>query len=67
MMSQTHPLIKNPHLDGNPFTFLGGRVGILLIHGFKATPAEMRPLAEFLHAKGFTVKFIKKALGQPHG
>jgi carboxylesterase len=50
-----HPLIKNPHLDGNPFNMEGGSIGILLVHGFKATPAEMRPLGEFLHSKGFTV------------
>ena len=52
---KTHPLIKNPHLNGDPFFFKGGPVGILLIHGFTATPVEMRPLGEFLHKKGFTV------------
>jgi carboxylesterase len=53
--SHPHPLIKNPHLDGDPFFFKGGPTGILLIHGFTATTAEMRPLAEFLNKKGFTI------------
>jgi carboxylesterase len=30
-------------------------VGVLLLHGFTATPAEVRPLGQFLHARGFTV------------
>jgi carboxylesterase len=51
----THPLIKNPHLDGDPFFLEGGPVGVLLVHGFTATPVEMRPLGDFLHKKGFTV------------
>ena len=51
----THPLIKNPHLNGDPFKFFGGTIGVLLVHGLKATPAEMRPLGEFLYGKGFTV------------
>jgi carboxylesterase len=54
-MSQTSSLIKNPHLDGGPFVLEGGRVGVLLIHGYTATTAEVRPLAERLHAKGYTV------------
>jgi len=54
-MNDLSNLIKNPHLDGDPFVLLGGRVGVLLIHGFTATTAEVRPMAERLHAKGFTV------------
>jgi len=54
-MADTHPLIQNPHLDGDPFYFEGGPIGILLVHGFSATTAEMRPLGEFLHSKGYTV------------
>lgn len=33
----------------------GGSTGILLIHGFTATTAEVRPLAEFLHKNGYTI------------
>lgn len=54
-MPATPLLIKNTHLDGDPFFFEGGPLGVLLLHGLKATSAEVRPLAEFLFAKGFTV------------
>ncbi|MBN1260713.1 MAG: alpha/beta fold hydrolase [Anaerolineae bacterium] len=48
-------VFRNPHLDGGPFFFEGGPVGILLIHGFTATTATMRSLGVFLNAKGYTV------------
>ena len=48
-------MILNPHLEGDSFFWEGGEVGILLIHGFTATTAEVRPLAEFLHKNGYTV------------
>lgn len=35
--------------------------GILLIHGFTATPAEMRLLGEFLNKKGYTVACMRLA------
>jgi carboxylesterase len=40
--------------------FLEGRKdkAAVLVHGFPGTPAEMRPLAEALHAAGWTVKSI---------
>ena len=38
-----------------PFTLSGGDVGVLLIHGFTGSPAEMRPLGRFLHGRGLTV------------
>lgn len=47
--------IKNPHLEGDPFFWPGGRVGVLLIHGYTATTAEVRLLAQELHAKGYTI------------
>jgi len=46
--------IKNPHLQGDDFFWEGNPTGILLIHGFTATTAEIRPLAEKLHQEGFT-------------
>jgi carboxylesterase len=49
------PHFKNPHLDGDPFFWQAGPVGVLLIHGFKATTAEIRPVAKALLAKGYTV------------
>jgi carboxylesterase len=48
------PLV-NPHLDGSPFLWQGGPRGVLLTHGFGATTAEIRPLAEALHQAGYTV------------
>ncbi len=51
-MTNTHPLIKNPHLEGGPFIWEAGPTGILLVHGFTATTAEVRPLAKLMHAKG---------------
>jgi carboxylesterase len=47
--------IQNPHLEGDPFFWSGGPIGVLLIHGFTATTAEVRPLGKFLHEKGYTV------------
>lgn len=47
--------IHNPHLPGDAFFMEAGSTGILLIHGFTATTAEVRPLAEFLHRQNFTI------------
>jgi len=48
------PLV-NPQLEGESFFWEGGPAGILLIHGYTATTAEVRPLAQVLHQKGYTV------------
>ena len=45
----------HPELDGASFTYQGGKTGFLLLHGFTATTAEVRPLGERLHAAGYTV------------
>lgn len=47
--------LVNPHLDGGPFFWRGGSTGILLIHGFTATTAEVRPLAIKLAEAGYSV------------
>jgi len=39
-----------------PFTHDGGRVGVLLCHGFTGCPQSLRPWAEALAARGFTVE-----------
>ena len=36
-----------------------GAIGVLLMHGYSASPAEMRPLAHFLHAQGLTVYVVR--------
>lgn len=38
-----------------PFLLQGSTDGVLLIHGFTGSPAEVRLLGEFLHKKGYTV------------
>lgn len=38
-----------------PFFLPGGADGVLLIHGFTGSPAEVRMLGEFLHKEGYTV------------
>jgi len=48
-------------LDLNPFFFEGGPVGCLLVHGFSGSPPEMRPMGEFLAAKGLTVRGVRLA------
>jgi carboxylesterase len=49
------PLIYNPQLEGGPFFWEGGPTGVLLIHGYTATTAEVRPLARILQQRGYTV------------
>lgn len=39
----------------DPYLLAGGPVACLLIHGFTGSPAEMVPIAEYLHGLGFTV------------
>ena len=33
-----------------------GRIGVVLVHGFTGSPAAMRPWAEFLNARGYSVR-----------
>ena len=40
---------------GEPFFFLGGQIGCLLLHGFTGAPKEMRLLGEHLAGQGYTV------------
>ncbi|MFO7885131.1 MAG: alpha/beta fold hydrolase [Desulfobacteraceae bacterium] len=62
--------IKNeskPKLKGRPILMKNetvSRGGILLIHGYMASPAEMKPLGEYFFEKGYTV-YIPRLKG--HG
>lgn len=47
--------------DTAPFLLRAGPTGCLLIHGFTATPEEMRFLGERLHARGYTVSGVRVA------
>lgn len=44
-----------------PFFFSGGSTGCLLVHGYTASPKEMRWMGEYLASQGFTVLGIRLA------
>ena len=55
----------NPHPAGyfdrdvcQPFCHKGGDCGVLIIHGFTGSCAQVRPLADELAARGYTVRTI---------
>jgi carboxylesterase len=54
-MKTKHEIIYNAHLDGSDFFWKSGDIGILLIHGFTATPSEIKPLAKVLFDNGYSV------------
>lgn len=49
------PALHNPHLEGGPFVWHGGPVGVVLCHGYTATTAEVRPLADGLRRRGYAI------------
>ena len=51
----SNPHLQFPELAGGPIGWFGGSVGVLLIHGLTATVAEVRQLAERLHAEGYAI------------
>lgn len=51
-------MMQNPLLEGDSFFWRAGNQGVLLVHGFTATTAEVRPLAQFLHAAGYSVSGV---------
>ena len=50
-----NPNLVRPHLEGEAFYWPGGPDGVLLVHGFTATTAEVRLVAKALHGRGYTV------------
>lgn len=46
---------QNPHLDPSPFYYQGDLVGVLLIHGYTATPVEIRMVGKYLANLGYTL------------
>lgn len=42
-----------------PFSFTGGPVGVLMVHGFTGSPASMRPIGEGLASEGLSVEGIR--------
>ncbi len=55
MQRTLNPNLKNPHLNGEPFYWQAGPVGVLMLHGFTATPVEVRTAGERLYARGYSV------------
>jgi carboxylesterase len=49
------PSLRNPHLDGSTFYWEAGTTGVVLCHGFTATTAEVRLLAQALFIQGYSV------------
>lgn len=43
-----------PKPSPEPYLLQAGPVGVLLIHGFTASPTELRPVGTYLHERGFT-------------
>lgn len=54
-MNNPAPLMKNAHLDGDAFLIEGNDIGVVLLHGFTATTAEVRLLADYLRGFGYTL------------
>ena len=46
------------HENVKPFFLPGDEHAVLLTHGFTGSAAHMRPLGDYLHAQGFTVRGI---------
>lgn len=51
------PVITDP--AAQPFLYEGGPTAVLLLHGFTASPGQMRPLGRTLHGAGYTVQAIR--------
>jgi carboxylesterase len=49
------PVFQNPQLEGKTIYWSGNATGVLLIHGFTATTAEVRLLADAFKKQGLTV------------
>ena len=42
-----------------PFSFDGGPIGVLMVHGFTGSPASMRPIGEWLASNGLAVEGVR--------
>ncbi len=42
-----------------PFSFAGGPIGVLMVHGFTGSPASMRPIGTSLAAEGLSVEGVR--------
>ncbi len=55
MGTQGNPNLHNPQLEGDSFFWKAGPTGVFLAHGYTATTAEIRPLAEKFHQRDYTI------------
>jgi carboxylesterase len=51
----TNSFLVHPEFGFDSIHLAGGKVGCVLLHGFTASPIEMKQLADYLYAQGFTV------------
>jgi esterase/lipase len=53
--------LGKPHNQGAPFILKNSNasLGVVLCHGYLSSPAEIRPLAEYLHQRGFSVYGVR--------
>lgn len=47
--------LQHPELDGQSIFLEGNRTGVLLFHGYTASPIEVEQLAQFLHRSQYTI------------
>ena len=50
-----------PEIHAPAYRLTAGRIGVLLVHGFTASPTEMRPLADHLYRAGFSIQGLRLA------
>jgi esterase/lipase len=60
---QLDPFSWLPDSDPVDFTIPGSTPAALLLHGYLGSPAEMRPLAQALNGRGWTVRGFPWAEG----
>ena len=56
-------MLSKPKEIGTPFILYNPKftTGVVLSHGYKSSPSEIKELASFLHAKGFNVYGVRLA------
>ncbi|MBI3159036.1 MAG: alpha/beta fold hydrolase, partial [Chloroflexi bacterium] len=60
-MPSSPPATQTLLKGAEPFHFKGGPIGCLLVHGFTASPEEMRGLGEHLAGQGHSVHGVRLA------
>ena len=50
-----------PDIQAPAYTLPAGPIGVLLVHGFTASPTELRTLGDYLHQAGFSIQGVRTA------